>query len=150
MKIIKSFYESNLNFIDDLINNFKSDDMETTVRAAHTIKGVSGNIGAVELHKAAGKLEKDLIENKVKDIRERLIIFEDILDPILDIIKKNVIDKEVALEKDSEIVIDKEKIRALLNELVLLLEDDDIDAISKTEEILAVSGNYLNNEFKAI
>jgi HPt (histidine-containing phosphotransfer) domain-containing protein len=45
---------------------------------------VSGNIGAIELHKAAEELEKDLKEDTVTDIEERLKKFNTFLEPVLE------------------------------------------------------------------
>jgi len=47
------------------------------VRATHTLKGVTGNIGAIELHKATEKLEKDIKEGTVTDLEERLNEFNE-------------------------------------------------------------------------
>jgi signal transduction histidine kinase/DNA-binding response OmpR family regulator len=147
MKIIKSFYESNLTFIDDLIKVFKSGDTESSVRAAHTIKGVSGNLGAMELHKAAAELEKELKDEKVVDIESRLSNFTEILKPLLEEINKKVIEQEVTSVETEDIVVDKEKIKILLEELKELLEDDDFDATGKVDEITEISGDLLKSDF---
>jgi CheY-like chemotaxis protein len=150
IKILKSFYESNLTFIDDLKVTYKSGDKEATVRAAHTLKGVSGNIGAIELHKAAEKLEKDLNDEKIDDIEKRLVIFKDVLEPVMEAIRINLIDIKVSDEKQVDGEIDKDKIKALLEELKELLEDDDFDAAEKVDEIVEISGEFSKLEMTKI
>jgi two-component system sensor histidine kinase/response regulator len=149
-KILMSFYESNLSFIDDLINIFGSGDIESSKRSAHTLKGVSGNIGAIELHKAAEELEKDLKEETVTDIEERLKTFNTILEPVLEQIKMKLIDKEVSLAKSDDAQIDEDKIKILLNELISLLKDDDFEASEKIDEIMDNAGNYKKTELLQI
>jgi two-component system sensor histidine kinase/response regulator len=150
IKIIKSFYESNLDFSKKLIDTFNSGNKEATARAAHTLKGVAGNIGAIELHKAAEELEKDLKEETVTDIEERLKKFNTFLEPVLEKIKMELIDNEVSLVKSDDAQIDEDKIKILLEELVALLKDDDFEASEKIDEIMDIAGNYKKAELMQI
>lgn len=147
LKIIKSFYESNLNFSKELIKEFESGDKESYIRLMHTIKGVSGNIGASDLHKSATLFETELIEDKVTDINSRLVQFDEVLIPLLKNIKSKLIDVERIENVDSNQSIDIEKIKFLLNELIVLLKNDDFEASSKLEEITSISGNFSKLEF---
>ncbi|MCX6145812.1 MAG: PAS domain S-box protein [Candidatus Kapabacteria bacterium] len=147
LKIIKSFYESNLNFSEELIKEFESGDKESYIRLLHTIKGVSGNIGASELHKASTEFEKELIEDKVIDIYSRLVQFEEVLLPLLAEIKGNLIDVEETENQVTNQSIDIDKIKKLLSELIELLKNDDFEASSKLDEITSISGNFSKLEF---
>jgi signal transduction histidine kinase/DNA-binding response OmpR family regulator/HPt (histidine-containing phosphotransfer) domain-containing protein len=150
IKILKSFYESNVDFSSKLISIYDSGDKEGSVRAAHTLKGVSGNIGAIELHKAAEELEKDLKEETVTNIEERLKTFNTFLEPVLEKIKMKLIDNEVSLVKSDDAQIDEDKIKILLEELVALLKDDDFEASEKIDEIFDIAGNYKKAELLQI
>jgi two-component system sensor histidine kinase/response regulator len=52
-----------INAIADLLN---SGETQKAWQAAHTLKGVAGNIGAVELHQAAAKLEQAIKEKRAE------------------------------------------------------------------------------------
>ena len=56
-KMLAWFRESQADSIADIRNAFEAGDRITAERLAHTLKGLSGNIGATELFKASGKLE---------------------------------------------------------------------------------------------
>ena len=58
--ILLRFYEQFDDFDSVIRSSVKSSEMESAVRAAHTLKGVAGNIGASELQEAAAELERSL------------------------------------------------------------------------------------------
>jgi len=63
-KILSKFKESNINFVDELNELIKENKIEETLRMAHNLKGVSGNIGAKDLMKSASELESTLKVSK--------------------------------------------------------------------------------------
>ena len=66
-KILGKFTTSNRNFIEDFLQLYEGGDQEAAIRAAHSLKGVAGNIGAKELQIAAAELEAAVKEDKPKD-----------------------------------------------------------------------------------
>jgi len=72
LNILEKFYNNNQNFITEIKATLEKDDYETAQRLIHTLKGVSGNIGAESLNentkiveasiheKDSGKIETDL------------------------------------------------------------------------------------------
>ena len=59
-KILFDFSRHNRNTMSKIRQNLDVDDMESAHRIAHTLKGVAGNIGAMELHEAAAGLADGL------------------------------------------------------------------------------------------
>ncbi|MGD9162982.1 MAG: response regulator, partial [Desulfobacteraceae bacterium] len=67
IKLAKKFAEGQSGIVEDITNAMEAGDKETAVRYAHTLKGSAGNLGAVELNRAASDLEKLLKDNGASD-----------------------------------------------------------------------------------
>ena len=62
IKLLQKFSENQADAISGLSTALDSGDTEKAVRSAHTLKGVSGNIGATDLQNIAAKLENAIID----------------------------------------------------------------------------------------
>lgn len=116
-----------------------SGDRQTAERLAHTLKGVSGNIGADQLQEAARLLEA-AIRNNQDDTQTELAAVRTELTPILTTLAD--LDEPGQAITLTTAPPDMDKIRPLLIQLRSLLEDDDADAIDtleKLKELLAGS-----------
>ena len=78
---------------------FESGELETAQRLVHTVKGVSGSIGAVELESAAAELETAVRQDPTGDFEERLDQFDTKLKIVLDSIS-NAIGVDFKKEED--------------------------------------------------
>ncbi|MES9937150.1 MAG: transporter substrate-binding domain-containing protein [Sedimenticola sp.] len=63
-KTLRKVLEAESDAVDRIVKNLESDNHETAIREAHTLKGVAGNIGATTLQSAAAELEAQLLERK--------------------------------------------------------------------------------------
>ena len=63
LSILGKFYTNNQNFINEIRTTLVNRDYENAKRLIHTLKGVSGTIGADSIHKSS-KLVEDCIEGK--------------------------------------------------------------------------------------
>jgi PAS domain S-box-containing protein len=63
-KLLLSFYQNNKNIVNDIRNAVEKDDHELAARITHTLKGVSGNIGAYDLYASSVKLDDLLAKDK--------------------------------------------------------------------------------------
>jgi polar amino acid transport system substrate-binding protein len=61
-KLLQKFADNQATALDEIRSAFAGKDDELSVRLAHTLKGVSGSIGANAVHQAAAKLEAALKE----------------------------------------------------------------------------------------
>jgi PAS domain S-box-containing protein len=66
-KLLRKFVENQAGAIDDIAAACERGDNETAVRAAHTLKGVGGSIGAGQLQELGAKLEHGLKESPEGD-----------------------------------------------------------------------------------
>ena len=62
IKLLQKFSENQADAIPQITLALSSDDTETAIRLAHTLKGVSGSIGATGLQESAAKLEGLIID----------------------------------------------------------------------------------------
>lgn len=79
----ESYYTLLLNFMErysrsliDIAESLKSENRQSTVNKIHTLKGVTGNIGAVELYETLKALEKSVSSDKKKKITSLLEVAE--------------------------------------------------------------------------
>ena len=76
----------------------QSGDVETAARLAHTVKGVSGNLGGESLYRAAAELEKAIKEGK-ESIDHPMAEFGSQLKVVMDGIK--VLEESLAAQQES-------------------------------------------------
>jgi two-component system sensor histidine kinase/response regulator len=67
-KLLQKFTDNQANAIKDIRSTREAGDNEAAVRAAHTLKGVGGSIGAVELQRLGAEVEKILKDSPKADI----------------------------------------------------------------------------------
>jgi len=145
INILKKFYNSNIGFIEGLKSEYNEGNIETTIRMLHTMKGVSGNIGAVDLQAYSLKAENLVKENKNVDIETIISEFEEILNPILESIFKTLIEPDKQKEEKPKAKVSLESIKPQLDEIKKMLENDDGDAIDKIKLLKGQLGN--NQEY---
>jgi two-component system, sensor histidine kinase and response regulator len=129
--ILKKFYFSNANLLEDIKSTYNKGDIQSVTRFLHTLKGVSGNIGAVNLESLAKEAEHLLKENS--DIQIEVIIksLESQLNSILDSIHETLIEPDDNQSGNSVSDIDLDDINSKLDEIETLLKEDDGDVIDK-------------------
>jgi HPt (histidine-containing phosphotransfer) domain-containing protein len=64
MRLLHKFAENQANAIDEIMAAVESGDREAAERSAHTLKGVSGNIGATQLRALATEVEAAIKSGK--------------------------------------------------------------------------------------
>ncbi|MBU2970750.1 response regulator [Pseudoalteromonas sp. C2R02] len=150
LKLLLRFREANYTFpqqFNDALNTSRQD----AHRLAHTLKGTSGSIGAIDVQQAALKLEAlSTPDNDITDISNALTEVTAQLSPVL---------SELAQLNDSQLhntqaygyPIDHKKLLIRLNDLHVLLEDYDTDATDIMEEIEpSISTLGFNDTFNSL
>jgi len=140
-KLLGMFLESNQDVVSEIKVNLEKGDMKTAARLAHTVKGVAGNLGAMELFPVAAELEKAIKQGEAQSFDSLIDNFEDHLNVVLVGIRA-IEEKEMADTKKKEVVeeditIDIEKVKPLLAEMARLLESDLMEAMSRLEVLRA-------------
>ena len=68
-KVLKTFYRKNQNVSRQLQDAVDGNDMESATRIAHSVKGVSGSIGAVRLYEVSAQIEHILGAGRTDDVK---------------------------------------------------------------------------------
>jgi polar amino acid transport system substrate-binding protein len=134
--LLKRFYESQANTAIDVKQAIQSNDLQLAERLAHTAKGVAGNIGALELHKASEALEAAIKNRDVENTEKFLTAFTDELRKVIKLLESVLPSKTPSLT-DARMLnpVDPEVLRRLLSKLHKLLADDDSEAVDYLDEI---------------
>ena len=72
LKILNKFLISKEGFEQEFIDSRLSEDKGESERLAHTLRGLSGTIGALDLQKLAGNLEMACRENNIDEMGKSL------------------------------------------------------------------------------
>ena len=114
-------------------------------RLAHTTKGVSGNIGAMDLYRAAESLEGVIRSNERDAVPKELNSFSKQLKNIV-----NVLEEALSISELEEVApeitqtVTPDQLHPLLIKLHALLADDDGEAVDYLEEISKYLKSGLN------
>ena len=115
MELLEKFRRDYADALDQIDQAFKQGDRETAQRLAHTVKGVSGNIGAVDIQSAAAEVESAFKEGLDDEISGRLEHLERELDPVIKTLAALDPLKDESESRAAE--ADPEELLALLEEL---------------------------------
>ncbi|MFC1835407.1 Hpt domain-containing protein, partial [Thermodesulfobacteriota bacterium] len=118
-------------------------------RIAHTLKGVSGSLGALELFRACQALDAALREGRSSGYDDLLSSVENALLPVLggveQLIRKATLQDQSRASADT-LCADPEEIASLVEELTTLLDDMDPDAEDEAKRLReALSGTRQGN-----
>lgn len=133
LNLLKKFNSSNLTFIEELKIAIDSGDHEKVHRLIHTLKGVSGNIGADELHEYVKSIEQLIRDDNLKEFSTELPVLDKRLRELL-----NAINEKLKSEDETATVEpDRDKINALIPQLKWLLKTKNPNARQMIEELKA-------------
>ncbi|GFO67120.1 hypothetical protein GMLC_06990 [Geomonas limicola] len=134
-KLVQSFRRENLHFMDDISQALGNGDLERARRLVHTVKGVAGNLGALEVSRAARELEPLLVQDDPA-LRSAL----DTLKGRLEELFTSALLLEVGEEPQpgapaDQVAVDLEKVALLCGKLAALLKADNLNALGVWEEL---------------
>ncbi|MFC1606461.1 response regulator [Candidatus Latescibacterota bacterium] len=136
-KILEKFRDNYTNSTSEIKAAYEAGDMELAQRLAHTLKGVSGNIAALDLQEKATELDADLKEGGTDKFDALLADFDKSLITVIESL--GVLNEVKSSSSDGDVVgidsIDKEAVLSLMIEMKELLEDDDSDAESMLDNL---------------
>ena len=140
LSLLQKFMNGQKSILVEIHNLLNQNDLGTAERLAHTLKGVSANIGATELVPLAEKLEFSIREHQSSDlINEYLLALEK---PLADLIA------ELALNLPQEkthkiVVVDTVQLKKVCVQLISSLKAGDAEAV----ELINMHGDVLNSAF---
>ncbi len=134
--LLMRFYEGQANTANHIKHAIQSNDHQLAERLVHTTKGVSGNIGALELHKASETLEAAIKNRDVEKTEKFLTAFTDELRKVIEQLGSVLPQKAPSVTNVQMLKpVDPEVLRRLLSNLHKLLADDDSEAVDYLDEI---------------
>ena len=134
--LLKDFAKDHGNDHQAIVDALARNDIKVAHRTAHTLKGVAGGIGALALYKNAQKVETALTEGKSKVFEPLIKTLARDLEQVVEDIQKKMKPRTLIDVKNKNIrPIRMEKMTPLLDALQKLIEEMDIDAEEKAEEI---------------
>jgi PAS domain S-box-containing protein len=150
-KLLEKFRDSQADFAVQFGQARQDADPNAATRAAHTLKGTAGNIGAKAIQAAAAALEHACKENQspeaIDDLLAKTLVE---LAPVIEGLKK-VGGGGTAAEAESTADADPAKVTELLGKLKSLLEDSDSEAADVLEELLPLAkGTSLAQTLKQV
>jgi CheY-like chemotaxis protein len=136
-KILQRFCETQSGVFDRIRKALGSSDLVTATREAHTLKGLSGNIGAISLAGHAAELEAHFSGGKSIDLSSVLVAAEsELLDVIDRISAKFAIDSASNDVKDPLPVPDSDRMRSMIGKLRTQLADSDGEAADTLDALM--------------
>lgn len=146
-KILVKFHRRNQGIISDIQKAVASGAVREAVRFAHTLKGVSGNIGATEVYQCSAALEEVLLRGESEQIPFLLNRLDHKLGEVLKGLAAlakyrdeagNAVASGMAEHTDSKQVGDI--VAPLLNRLAVLVGEDITEASRVMEELSTILG----------
>jgi two-component system, sensor histidine kinase and response regulator len=142
-KLLTKYEAGQSNFVEEFKASLEGQDADAPQRLAHTLKGVSGNIGALKVQEASKTLEAACKEGKSEnELSSLLSKVEEHLLEVLDSLS-SFLTQESEIENPNIESLPQEEIDQALLEIRALLEEDDADAVDKVDELVSAlpSGN---------
>ncbi len=142
VSMLRKFISGQKFITASIFQELENNNWDKAMRFAHTLKGVSGNIGATHLQKLAEKLE---VAIKDKLPREQIDgLLDMLIEPLESLIAQLEIKLPVVPAKIS-VPVQKEELQAICIRLEALLADDD----SEATEVWEFNANMFNAAFPA-
>jgi PAS domain S-box-containing protein len=126
IKLLNKFAENQAEAISEIKEAITSGKQDVAERLAHTLKGVSGNIGAVDLQSLALKLEAAIKENAGEKAAALIADTGKELERVIGLVTG--IGMEKTSQQSSEPAVAPEEMLPQLNELLNRLEEYDSEA----------------------
>ncbi len=142
VSILRKFSANYTNILQLMLADLKASDTETLHRKLHSLKGVSGNIGANELHELLKQTESKFKEGIPDNAAQLLSNIDTLIQPIIESIKDSVILIDTDNNTEDEYVL-TEIITDNIKKAIELLDNSDPDAIDLITK-LNFGGKYKN------
>jgi two-component system sensor histidine kinase/response regulator len=131
LKLLRKYVENHGDVPGEIRNNLETGDIATAERLAHTIKGISGSIGATALQEMSAKVEESINNGATREEMEEVMIpFTEAHTAIITRLKEALPVQEGGAESNVKgTKIDLVKANAICNTLANLLSDSDSEVL---------------------
>jgi len=146
-EMLAKFVENQSNVDEKIQQAIDSGNNETSLRLAHTLKGVSANVGAIDLHALAKRVESCLEDKNASQINTALKELTILLRHTFQVIR-SVIDATDHPIQTENVEIDPNDLAQRIKKIQQCLVDWDMDAQSVLDDICQfVSGSAYADSF---
>ncbi len=128
--LLKKFANRYATVNEDISKCLQTNDIESAVRHAHTVRGIAANLGAEELAKAAENLEKTLIHSPsmtTPHLRTLVVCLTNAVNAIsesLDVMQSDQTDVVTASIEERLNIAEREHARHVLDQAIINMESD--------------------------
>ena len=153
LKLLGKFRADQEDATEKIRSALQGGDMETAVRLAHTVKGVSGNLGAEDLYRVSAILEEAVKRGETDNLEDTIAQVESHLKVVMDGIKALEGSPVKAKEPGfgAETTVDMEGTKRLLQEMARLLESDLSEALTCLGDLREqLADSSASEEFKRL
>jgi CheY-like chemotaxis protein len=140
LSMLRKFVAGQKSAAADILKALAGNDWDSAERLAHTLKGVSGNIGATDLQQLAEKLEAAIRERRPRNELDGL------LSALKSLLKNIIAQLEQKLPQEqlnTYVSVDPAILQAVCDKLKVLLTNDDAEA----GDVLEANAQLLNAAF---
>ncbi|MDD5335372.1 MAG: response regulator [Rhodoferax sp.] len=125
-----------------------SGERDTAKRLAHTLNGLAGNVGAVDLAQTAFRLEQGIAANEADALLDRqLAQLESNLERVFAVIDERPVPEEALSQHIAELpAAAKDSLAPELSDLYALLRADDADAARRLEQVASALSAHMKAE----
>ena len=146
LKLLSKFRLKHSQTVDEIRQALAEGDSNLAERLAHTVKGVSGNIGANDLHVAAHAVEMDIKKGKTDNIEGPLeqltFTLEEVLASIASLEEGGDISTPTGEKpQDEDAAVNIAEVKPMLIELAALIKENDMEAADRLEALRKHLGN---------
>lgn len=135
LSLLRKFAAGQKNTAAGIRSALETGDVNTAEILAHTVKGLAGNIGAVEIHKLAADLEHAISGRQPREnIEARLDAFSKPLEALVIALAPALEDAAAPPAGITGAEVDTGRLRAVYGRLRKLLAEDDAEACGVFEE----------------
>jgi len=137
-KLLSRFVETQIDAMHRIATAIENNDLAGATREAHTVKGLAGNIGAVGMADAAGKVEQMLAMGTTKGRDEAIVDMAGELSDLVARIAMAMDDKPAAADAPvAAQPADLAELTAVVREMAHLLAQDDGAAVKLLDRLCA-------------
>ncbi|MFA6012796.1 MAG: PAS domain S-box protein [Desulfobacteraceae bacterium] len=140
LSMLRKFVVGQKSIVGDILKELELNSFDTAERYAHTLKGVSGTIGATGLQQLAENLETAIKERQPNEtVKARL---DELKMPLESLITQ--LEQQIPVESvKTAVTVAPEQLIVICDILAAMLADNDAEAV----DVLASNANLLNTVF---
>ncbi|MBF0102656.1 MAG: response regulator [Desulfobacterales bacterium] len=143
--ILLKFFKKNQNTVNDIRILLEKNDLQNAVGLVHSLKGVSGNIGANDLYKVASEVEASLKKGDIFLAKSLLDDMDNQLNRVLLAIQpmteQSNVENTHQPSEPTKNEFDRQAVSTLMNEVMELFELDIVEAKSRIKDLTELIGS---------